>query len=213
MFHLQSVNLLEGLLPTKETEGFAASKHLERLFVFCLMWSLGALLELEDRDKLEVFMRGHDSQIDVPQTKPGETIFEYMVNANGTVILYVKEHQFDVFMYSLKWASFWVGRHDGPVSTSQQKGFHCGVCVPSLYLHGLHCSWKCLVVCLCISLVLDCQESLPSYPYSSCDRLQPPATLNRINLIERMDGRSFQKPVTYLQNLVSFHRHQILRFC
>ncbi|KAM4587304.1 dynein axonemal heavy chain 8-like [Odontesthes bonariensis] len=80
---IQSVNLLEGLLPTKETEGFAGSKHLERLFVFCLMWSLGALLELEDRDKLEVFMRGHESEIDVPQTKPGETIFEYMVNTNG----------------------------------------------------------------------------------------------------------------------------------
>lgn len=79
----QSVNLLEGLLPAKEVSGFAGSKHLERLFVFCLMWSLGALLELEDRDKLEVFIRGHDSRIDVPQTEPGETMFEYMVSANG----------------------------------------------------------------------------------------------------------------------------------
>ncbi|CAG5978557.1 unnamed protein product [Menidia menidia] len=80
---MQSVNLLEGLLPTKETEGFAGSKHLERLYVFCIMWSLGALLELEDRDQLEVFMREHDSKIDLPTTKPGETIFEYMVDTNG----------------------------------------------------------------------------------------------------------------------------------
>uniref|UniRef100_A0A3B4Z926 Dynein axonemal heavy chain 8 n=1 Tax=Stegastes partitus TaxID=144197 RepID=A0A3B4Z926_9TELE len=78
----QSINLLEGLLPAKEID-FAGSKHLERLFVFCLMWSLGALLELEDRDKLEVYIRGHDSSIDVPQTKPGETMFEYMVSTNG----------------------------------------------------------------------------------------------------------------------------------
>ncbi|KAM9349881.1 dynein axonemal heavy chain 8-like [Symphorus nematophorus] len=80
---MQSVNLLEGLIPTKETGGLASSKHLERLFVFCLMWSLGALLELEDRDKLEAYIRGHDSSIDVPQTQSGETMFEYMVNQNG----------------------------------------------------------------------------------------------------------------------------------
>lgn len=85
----QSVNLLEGLIPTKETGGLAGEKHLERLFVFSLMWSLGALLELEDRDKLETFIRHHESRIDVPQTQAGETMFEYMVNPNGTVILYV----------------------------------------------------------------------------------------------------------------------------
>eukprot|EP00064_Thunnus_orientalis_P004446 superscaffoldBa00000405_g4458 len=80
---MQSVNLLEGLIPTKETGGLVGSKHLECLFVFCLMWSLGALLELEDRDKLEAYIRAHDSNIDVPQTQPGETMFEYMVNSNG----------------------------------------------------------------------------------------------------------------------------------
>ncbi|XP_044223058.1 dynein axonemal heavy chain 8-like [Thunnus albacares] len=80
---MQSVNLLEGLIPTKETGGLVGSKHLECLFVFCLMWSLGALLELEDRDKLEAYIRAHDSNIYVPQTQPGETMFEYMVNSNG----------------------------------------------------------------------------------------------------------------------------------
>ncbi|KAM7379582.1 hypothetical protein PAMP_005128 [Pampus punctatissimus] len=80
---MQSVNLLEGLIPTKETGGLVGSQHLERLFVFCLMWSLGALLELEDRDKLEAYIREHDSSIDVPQTQSGETMFEYMVNSNG----------------------------------------------------------------------------------------------------------------------------------
>ncbi|KAM8728478.1 dynein axonemal heavy chain 8-like [Acanthopagrus schlegelii] len=80
---MQSVNLLEGLIPTKETGGVVDSKYLERLFVFCLMWSLGALLELEDRDKLEAYIRAHESCIDVPQTQSGETMFEYMVNPNG----------------------------------------------------------------------------------------------------------------------------------
>uniref|UniRef100_A0A3Q3F240 Dynein, axonemal, heavy chain 5 like n=1 Tax=Kryptolebias marmoratus TaxID=37003 RepID=A0A3Q3F240_KRYMA len=75
----QSVNLLEGLLPTKETGGFADSKHLERLFVFCLMWSLGALLELDDRDKLEVYMRAHESKVDVPQTKTYSAYTAYSI--------------------------------------------------------------------------------------------------------------------------------------
>lgn len=83
------MNLLEGLIPTKETGGLVGSKHMERLFVFCLMWSVGALLELDDRDKLEAFIRAHDSGIDVPETKTGETMFEYMVNSNGTLISYI----------------------------------------------------------------------------------------------------------------------------
>ncbi|KAK5607192.1 Dynein heavy chain 8, axonemal [Crenichthys baileyi] len=80
---MQSVNLLEGFLPTKEIVGFAGSKHLERLFVFCLMWSIGAILELDDRDKLEEYIRGHEIKIDLPQIRPGETMFEYMVDTNG----------------------------------------------------------------------------------------------------------------------------------
>ncbi|XP_029959357.1 dynein heavy chain 8, axonemal-like [Salarias fasciatus] len=79
----QSVNILEGLLPTTEVPGFAGGKHLERLFVFSLMWSVGALLELEDRDKLEAYIRSHGSHIDVPLKQPGETMFEYMVNPEG----------------------------------------------------------------------------------------------------------------------------------
>ncbi len=88
------MNLLEGLIPTKETGGCASSKHLERLFVFCLMWSLGALLELEDRDKLEAYIRAHDSGIDIPQTQSGETVFEFMVDTDGTVNIYI---HFQVF--------------------------------------------------------------------------------------------------------------------
>ncbi|TNN84661.1 Dynein heavy chain 5, axonemal [Liparis tanakae] len=93
----RSVNLLEGLVPTREEGGLAGSKHLERLFVFCLMWSLGAILELEDRDKLEEFIRAHHSHIDLPQTNPGETMFEYMavllIGEQGTAkTVMIKSH-------------------------------------------------------------------------------------------------------------------------
>lgn len=88
------MNLLEGLIPTKETGGLAGIKHMERLFVFCVMWSLGALLELDDRDKLEAYIRAHNSCIDAPETQPGETMFEYMVSSKGTCILYILSHLF-----------------------------------------------------------------------------------------------------------------------
>ena len=77
------MNLLEGLIPTKESGGLLSPMQLERLFVFSLMWSLGALLELEDREKLEAFLRAHKSHVSLPKTLEGQTIFEYMVNPQG----------------------------------------------------------------------------------------------------------------------------------
>ena len=47
------------------------------------MWSLGALLELEDRAKMEEFTMAHPSGLDLPPIKEGETIFEYVVDDHG----------------------------------------------------------------------------------------------------------------------------------
>ncbi|MEQ2193943.1 Dynein heavy chain 5, axonemal, partial [Xenoophorus captivus] len=44
-----------------EQNGELSREHLERLYVFALMWSTGALLELEDRRKMEAWLRGNDS--------------------------------------------------------------------------------------------------------------------------------------------------------
>ena len=43
------------------------------------MWSLGALLELDDRLKLEDFIKSQDCDLPIPPIKADETIFEYMV--------------------------------------------------------------------------------------------------------------------------------------
>lgn len=54
-------------------------KQLERLFLFSMMWSLGALLELNDREKMEEFILAHPSKLDWPKCRENETIFEYLV--------------------------------------------------------------------------------------------------------------------------------------
>ena len=59
---LQAMDLLSGLIPCEEHESGQTSvqltpEHLERLYIFAVMWSVGALLELDDRAKMEQFMR------------------------------------------------------------------------------------------------------------------------------------------------------------
>jgi len=47
------------------------------------MWSNGALLELDDRAKMEHFMTTHESKLNYPKLRENETIFEYLVNESG----------------------------------------------------------------------------------------------------------------------------------
>ena len=57
---------------------------MEKLFIFAIMWSMGALLELDDRAKLEQFMLNHESGFSYPNVQSDETIFEYVVDSSGT---------------------------------------------------------------------------------------------------------------------------------
>ena len=82
----QATDLLEGLIPKRDDKGTLPAPHLEKLFIFALMWSLGALLELEDRAKMEAFMAAHQSKLCLPPVKDDETIFEYLVDEKGICI-------------------------------------------------------------------------------------------------------------------------------
>ena len=59
-----------------------SAEHLEKLYVFALMWSVGALLELNDRAKMEAFLM-EQNELHLPPTREGETIFEYVVDNSG----------------------------------------------------------------------------------------------------------------------------------
>uniref|UniRef100_A0A7N8WST8 Dynein, axonemal, heavy chain 5 like n=1 Tax=Mastacembelus armatus TaxID=205130 RepID=A0A7N8WST8_9TELE len=71
---------VQGLLPSAE-EKQGCHGDVGRLFVFAVMWSLGALLELEDRAKMEALLRV--SSLDLPHTQDDQTIFEFTVNEQG----------------------------------------------------------------------------------------------------------------------------------
>lgn len=47
--------------------GTLADAHLERIFLFAVMWSLGCVLELDDRSKMEEFVLTHPSKCKWPK--------------------------------------------------------------------------------------------------------------------------------------------------
>ena len=80
---MQSCHILEGLIPAKEDNSSLPKEHLERLYIFSLMWSVGALQELEDRAKMEVYLK-EKTELDLPKIQTeGDTIFEFKVDDAG----------------------------------------------------------------------------------------------------------------------------------
>jgi len=85
----QACDLLQGLTAAREDRDLGRSggcDHYGRLYVFALMWSVGALLEHDDRVKMEEFLRNHDTiQLDLPpQSSSSEsTMFDYVVESSG----------------------------------------------------------------------------------------------------------------------------------
>ena len=81
---IQCIDLLQGLIPPKEEHGILSASHLSRLFVFALMWGVGALLELDDRAKMAEFLV-KNSKLPLPDMDEGsqDTIFEFVVDDCG----------------------------------------------------------------------------------------------------------------------------------
>ncbi|TRY93886.1 hypothetical protein DNTS_016033 [Danionella cerebrum] len=83
---MQCINMLQGLIQPKEQGGELSREHMERLYIFALMWSVGALLELEDRMKLERWIRQHESiRLDLPNIPSHceDTMFDFYVTNDG----------------------------------------------------------------------------------------------------------------------------------
>nr|XP_044988409.1 dynein axonemal heavy chain 5 [Jaculus jaculus] len=78
----QSVHMLQGLIPPKEQAVEVRAEHLGRLFVFALMWSVGAALELDGRRRLELWLRSRQEPA-LPLPPAGDPMFDFYVDAHG----------------------------------------------------------------------------------------------------------------------------------
>lgn len=61
------------------------AEHLHRLYVFALVWGIGALLEKADRSKYDEYLRSNFQTLDLPylDKKPNATVFDFVVNEKG----------------------------------------------------------------------------------------------------------------------------------
>lgn len=57
----QILEILDGLLVDNSDN--RSERYLERTFLFAMMWTLGAVLEIEEREKLEDFLLKHPSKM------------------------------------------------------------------------------------------------------------------------------------------------------
>ncbi|XP_076639069.1 dynein axonemal heavy chain 1 isoform X1 [Colletes latitarsis] len=94
----QMLCLLEGLVPPEtsieeaEDEESEEQKrqpmttdHLKRLYVFALIWGIGALLETPDREKYNLYLRENFQGLDLPTTEkwPEAKVFDFYVTEKG----------------------------------------------------------------------------------------------------------------------------------
>lgn len=85
MYIRQCCDIITGLLSKDEGEEVKnyTDKQLERLFLFAVMWSLGAVLELDDRAKLEEFVLSHPAKLEWPKVHGEQSVFEFLVGDDG----------------------------------------------------------------------------------------------------------------------------------
>ncbi|KAL0250960.1 hypothetical protein GEMRC1_000174 [Eukaryota sp. GEM-RC1] len=76
----QCFTLLTALIPAPEsTFELKSNLHLERVFVFALIWSLGAALEAEDRQKFDEFLRS-DLGLPLPVCSSPNSVYDFWIN-------------------------------------------------------------------------------------------------------------------------------------
>jgi len=85
---------MEGLIPHQDEEEEAirniltssekkvVESEVKKIYVFALVWSIGALLESEDRVKLDQFLRMSDSNLPLPPNEGVLTVFDYVMEGD-----------------------------------------------------------------------------------------------------------------------------------
>ncbi|RKP21518.1 hypothetical protein ROZALSC1DRAFT_20453 [Rozella allomycis CSF55] len=77
-------NLLDGLIPAQEQGKAIDRDHMQRLYIFAFFWGVGALLELDERKKLQSLIFEKFPDLLYPKMEdPNDTIYEYYVTEQG----------------------------------------------------------------------------------------------------------------------------------
>jgi dynein heavy chain len=78
------IGMLEGLLPTGDQN--VGRARLTKTYVFALMWSIGGLLELDERLKFQLWVTENCPNLDLPSipAESADTFFEFFVADDGT---------------------------------------------------------------------------------------------------------------------------------
>ncbi|GFV14114.1 dynein heavy chain 5, axonemal [Trichonephila clavipes] len=81
----QMIKLFQGLMPREEKDLNILAATLQKIYVFSLMWSIGAFLETPDRLKFEHYLRNKkDFDLDLPVIEdPNDTMFDFNVDTQG----------------------------------------------------------------------------------------------------------------------------------
>ncbi|XP_035225006.1 dynein heavy chain 5, axonemal-like [Stegodyphus dumicola] len=100
MIITQMIKLLNGLLPKEEKDLNLLANILQRNYVFSLMWSIGAFLEIPDRIKFEQHLyNNRDYGLELPLMEdPSDSIFDFNIDNQGNWRhwkVLVPDYQFD----------------------------------------------------------------------------------------------------------------------
>lgn len=84
----------------------ATRQHLERLYVFAVVWSVGAYLEKDDRAKMSDYITTNFNHLNLPPVNPDgdETLFDFVVEPDGdSCINYNVQRNTDFLYFSGEW--------------------------------------------------------------------------------------------------------------
>ncbi len=80
------LTLLNGYIKAFKDAGKAIDEvRMERIFLFCVTWALGGLLDVKERPLLDHELRSFAANMP-PRDEETDTIYEYLVSENGTCV-------------------------------------------------------------------------------------------------------------------------------
>ena len=89
----QTIDILDGLMKMGEEQRDVKDDHLQRMVVFSIMWSLGAMLELTDRWRLEEKWRSmKEFKLPLPPKKEDSSMFDFVVDEQSGEWVHWSKH-------------------------------------------------------------------------------------------------------------------------